>query len=75
MTQSTNVKTRETSPRGGARFAFVKANWHGTIVDKALDGFNAEMERLGYQASAIDVFDVPGAFEIPLHAQPLSAPR
>ncbi|MEO3413424.1 6,7-dimethyl-8-ribityllumazine synthase [Roseovarius sp. CAU 1744] len=45
------------------RYAFIKANWHADIVDRALDGFAAliEMDR-------IDVFDVPGAFELPLVA-------
>lgn len=56
----------------GARFAFVKANWHAPIVEQSLAGFKAEMARFGYAESAIDVFDVPGAFEIPLHAQTLA---
>ncbi|MGE3302765.1 MAG: 6,7-dimethyl-8-ribityllumazine synthase [Hyphomonadaceae bacterium] len=51
------------------RVAFVKAGWHADIVDSALAGFAEEMARLGYDPEAIDVFDVPGAFEIPLHAK------
>ncbi len=53
----------------GLRFAFVEASWHADIVHQARDAFFEEMERGGFQADAIDV---PGAFEIPLHAQRLA---
>ncbi len=49
------------------RFAFVKANWHADIVDRALDGF---LELI--PAAQVDVFDVPGAFEMPLLARDLA---
>jgi 6,7-dimethyl-8-ribityllumazine synthase len=49
------------------RFAFVKANWHADIVGKALKGF---MEII--PSEQIDVFDVPGAFELPLLARDLA---
>lgn len=51
-----------------ARYAFVKANWHADIVDRALDGFSELIP-----ADQIDVFDVPGAFEMPLLARDLAA--
>ncbi|SLN31117.1 6,7-dimethyl-8-ribityllumazine synthase [Pseudooctadecabacter jejudonensis] len=54
----------ETAPR----FAFVKANWHADIVNRAYDGF-AEV----IPEAQIDVFDVPGAFEMPLLARDLAA--
>lgn len=50
------------------RYAFIKANWHGDIVDRALDGF---LELI--PADRVDVFDVPGAFEMPLLARDLAA--
>ena len=50
------------------RYAFIKANWHADIVDRALDGF-AELIPL----DQIDVFNVPGAFEMPLLARDLAA--
>ncbi|PQV55559.1 6,7-dimethyl-8-ribityllumazine synthase [Defluviimonas denitrificans] len=50
------------------RYAFIKANWHADIVDRALDGFR---EEIGNHA-AVEVFDVPGAFEIPLLARDLA---
>lgn len=50
------------------RYAFVKANWHAGIVERALDGFRELIP-----ADRIDVFDVPGAFEMPLLARDLAA--
>lgn len=55
-----------------ARFAFVHACWHHEIVEQARDAFAAEMRRLGVAPEAIDVFPVPGAFELPLHAKKLA---
>ncbi len=49
------------------RYAFVKANWHADIVDRALDGFCELIPR-----EQVDVFDVPGAFEMPLLARDLA---
>ena len=49
------------------RYAFIKANWHSEIVNQALLGFQKEV---GDQC--VDVFDVPGAFEIPLLARDLA---
>ncbi|MCA0305511.1 MAG: 6,7-dimethyl-8-ribityllumazine synthase [Proteobacteria bacterium] len=49
------------------RFAFIKANWHGEIVSKALEGFLQLVPE-----SQVDVFDVPGAFELPLVARDLA---
>ena len=54
------------------RFAFVEAQWHSDIVRQARDAFLEEMERLGVARDRIDVLDVPGAFEIPLHAKRLA---
>lgn len=55
-----------------APVAFVRAAWHSGIVGKALEGFTAEFADLGFDPEGIDVFEVPGAFEIPLHAQRLA---
>lgn len=54
-------------PTCGPRYAFVKAGWHADIVDEALAGFG---EIVG--PNTIDVFDVPGAFEIPLLSRDLA---
>jgi len=49
------------------RYAFVKANWHAEIVNKSLEGFLQLIP-----AQQVDVFDVPGAFELPLVARDLA---
>lgn len=53
------------------RVAFIKAQWHSDIVNQSLKGFEEAVRRSAPQAN-IDVFDVPGAFEIPLKAQKLA---
>jgi 6,7-dimethyl-8-ribityllumazine synthase len=50
------------------RYAFIKANWHSDIVDQALVGFRNQIGD-----AEVEVFDVPGAFEIPLVARDLAA--
>ncbi|MBK0325964.1 6,7-dimethyl-8-ribityllumazine synthase [Rhodobacteraceae bacterium F11138] len=49
------------------RYAFVKAQWHADIVDQALVGFQELIP-----PAQVDVFDVPGAFEMPLIARDLA---
>ena len=60
------------SPRREPRFAFVHSCWHRDIVDQGRDAFLAEMARRAVPRAAIAVFEVPGAFEIPLLAQRLA---
>ncbi|NTJ42502.1 6,7-dimethyl-8-ribityllumazine synthase [Agrobacterium larrymoorei] len=50
------------------RYAFIKANWHSKIVNRALEGF-CEL----IPSEQVDVYDVPGAFEMPLLARDLAA--
>ena len=50
------------------RYAFIKANWHSDIVDKALEGFCSIIP-----SDQVDIFDVPGAFEMPLVADDLAS--
>jgi 6,7-dimethyl-8-ribityllumazine synthase len=57
----------------GPRIAFVHSLWHHEIVQRGRDTFVAKMAELGVPATDIDVFEVPGAFEIPLHARRLAA--
>lgn len=55
------------TPAATARYAFVKANWHADIVDQALAGFTELIP-----PGQVDVYDVPGAFEMPLLARDLA---
>ena len=50
------------------RIAFIQAGWHREIVEQARRGF---LETAGTQAT-VDVFEVPGSFELPLHAKLLA---
>ena len=59
--------TNTTNPR----IAFIKARWHADIVDRAYEGFTLEAEG-SIPAARIDMFDVPGAFEMPLLAKKLA---
>ncbi|MDI4632799.1 6,7-dimethyl-8-ribityllumazine synthase [Pelomonas sp. V22] len=54
------------------RIAVVSASWHAEIVGQARQSLRAELERLGHPPDQVDEFEVPGAFEIPLHAQRLA---
>ena len=54
------------------RIAFISSSWHSDIVHKARDAFLNELERSNLSLSQVDQFEVPGAFEIPLHAKKLA---
>jgi 6,7-dimethyl-8-ribityllumazine synthase len=66
MNQLNSLQTTPT------RFAFIQSCWHRTIVDQGRAGFLAEMTRQGISRTGIDLFEVPGAFEIPLLAKKLA---
>lgn len=52
------------------RVAVIRARWHADIVDQCVTAFEAELAALG--GFAVEIFDVPGAYEIPLHAKTLA---
>ncbi len=58
------------------RIALVKARWHGDIVDQCQLGLERELARAaaedGAAAYSVEVFEAPGAFEIPLLARDLA---
>lgn len=66
-----SMKTDRSQP-GEQRFAFVQSCWHREIVDQGREAFLGEMGRRGVEAGRIDLFEVPGAFELPLHAKLLA---
>ena len=51
------------------RIAFVQSAWHESIVEQCRTSFVNEISSYGVQPEQIDVFRVPGAFEIPLLVQ------
>ena len=54
------------------RIAVVCSSWHKDIVDQARIALFDEFERNGLPRESIDLFELPGAFEIPLHALKLA---
>src|SRR3981081_1415321 len=57
------------------RVAFVQSSWHREVVEECRIAFLAEIEERGIEPARIDLFEVPGSFEIPLHAQLLAKTR
>lgn len=57
------------------RIAFVQACWHRDVVDECRVSFLKEIAARGISPAQVDLFEVPGSFEIPLHAQILAKTR
>lgn len=53
----------------GIRVAIIAARWNSHITDSLLDGAVRAFERHGVVKTDMDVFRVPGAFELPLACQ------
>ncbi|CAN5598568.1 6,7-dimethyl-8-ribityllumazine synthase [soil metagenome] len=70
---SQTSSTGQALPAGsGLRVAVISSSWHADIVKQARTSLVVELERHGVSADQIDSFEVPGAFEIPLHAKRLA---
>ena len=57
------------------RVAFVQSSWHREVVEECRIAFLGEIEARGIERARIDLFEVPGSFEIPLHVQLLAKTR
>ena len=53
---------------GGFRFAIVASRWNDFISSRLVEGALDALERLGAESDKVEIFKVPGAFEIPLVA-------
>jgi 6,7-dimethyl-8-ribityllumazine synthase len=53
----------------GFRFAIVASRWNDEIVSRLIDGAQSALASHEANDDAIEIFRVPGAFEIPLCAQ------
>jgi 6,7-dimethyl-8-ribityllumazine synthase len=58
--------------RSTARIAFIQGCWHRDIVDQARLSFLKNLAQYGLLRKQVDCFEVPGSFEIPLHAKLLA---
>ncbi len=54
------------------KIALIQACWHFDIVDKCRHGLADELNQNGWSADQVEVFKVPGAFDIPLLAKRLA---
>ncbi len=72
LSVSNDINQSRAKSGGPQRIAFIKAGWHSDIVDQSHRGFLRELEALGQATDRVDVFTVPGAYEIPLQAKTLA---
>lgn len=74
MNQATDTTTTTPSAtdRPAGRIAFIQARWHAEIVDACRTSFLETLRHDRPGAFTVDVYDVPGAFEIPLLARRLA---
>src|SRR5258708_33478081 len=57
------------------RVAFLQSSWHRDVVEQCPIAFLDESEARNIERARIDLFEGPGSFEIPLHAQLLAKTR
>jgi 6,7-dimethyl-8-ribityllumazine synthase len=57
----------------GFRFALVASRWNDFLTARLVEGALDALERLGADEGSVEVFKVPGSWEIPLMAQKLAA--
>lgn len=58
---------------GTLRVAVIRARWHADIVDRCVAAFETELGRIAPDRFTVELFDVPGAYEIPLQAKTLAS--
>lgn len=59
----------------GFRFAIVASRWNDFLTARLVEGALDALERMGADEDLIEIFKVPGAFEIPLIAQKIADSR
>jgi len=52
----------------GFRFAIVASRWNDSLVSRLIEGALDALEELSADENAVEIFRVPGSFEIPLCA-------
>lgn len=73
MNQPVQAAATQTSDADGSvRIAIVASCWHKPIVNNAVLAAKAHLIQSGISAEELDLFEVPGAFELPLHAKVLT---
>ena len=59
----------------GFRFALVASRWNDFITSRLVEGALDGLERLGAEETSVEVYRVPGSFEIPLMALTLASSK
>ena len=59
----------------GFRFAIVAARWNDFISSRLIEGAQDALARLGAEGKLVELYRVPGSFEIPLVAMKLAASK
>ncbi len=59
----------ERAALGGERWAVCAATFYRDLADRLIAGAHEGFAEAGVEAGAIDVYEVPGAFELPLAAK------
>lgn len=57
----------------GFRFALISSRWNDFLTARLVEGALDALERLGAAEKAVELFKVPGSFEIPLLARKVAA--
>ena len=57
----------------GFRFALIASRWNDFITSRLVDGALDALERLGADEKSVELYKVPGSFEIPLLALKLAS--
>ena len=57
----------------GFRFALVASRWNDFLTARLVEGALDGLERLGANEKSVELYKVPGSFEIPLLARKLAA--
>ena len=69
MSSEKSQPQKQTLAATGFRFAIVASRWNDAIVSRLIDGAQKALQDASADDDAVELFRVPGAFEIPLCGQ------
>ena len=61
------------APAPGMRIGIIAARFNGDVTEEMLEGCRSVLEEFGVEADAVDVYWVPGAWELPQAARRIAA--
>ena len=60
-------------PAPGRRIGIIAARFNGDVTEELLEGCRSTLEEFGVEANAVDVYRVPGTWELPQAAKKIAA--